>query len=88
MFFRKLFLPWTAGDAFDCEDAFQSFLKKKHRLYTDLRMIFIVLAAIPLIVGYVMDLRSVMLLTIAPLLLVLALSAGLDQMEKQLPPQE
>ena len=82
MFFRKHFLPWTAREAFECEEAFQNFLKKKQKLFTDLRMIFIVLAAIPLIVGYVMDLRPVMLVTIIPLILVLALSMALDRMEK------
>ena len=85
MFFRKHFLPWTVGEAFEQEETFQNFLKKKYRLFTDLRMIAIVIAAIPLVVGYVMDLRPVMLVTIVPLLLVLALSMALDRMEKLLP---
>jgi len=85
LFFRKHFLPWTAGDAFESEAAFRAFLQKKHKLFTDLRMIFIVIAAIPLIAGYVMDLRPVMLMTIVPLLVVLAATAGLDQIEKRLP---
>ena len=72
MFFRKHFLPWAAGDCFDTEEAFRSWLQKKHRLFTNLRMIFIVIAALPLIAGYVLDLRPVMLITIAPLLIVLA----------------
>ena len=85
MFFRKHVLPWTAGDAFESEAAFQAFLKKKYKLFTDLRMIFIVIAAVPLIAGYVMDLRPLMLVTIVPLLIVLAASAGMDQIEKHLP---
>lgn len=85
MFFRKHVLPWTAGDAFESEVAFQAFLKKKYKLFTDLRMIFIVIAAVPLIAGYVMDLRPLMLVTIVPLLIVLAASAGMDQIEKHLP---
>ena len=78
---QKHFLPWTAADRFETHEAFQAWLRKKHRLFTDLRMFFIVLAAIPLIVGYVMDLRPVMLVTILPLLIVLGLSMALDRME-------
>ena len=85
MFFRKLFLPWTAAAAFDQENAFLTFLQNKHRQFTNGRIIAIVIAAIPLILGYVLDLRPVMLLTIAPLLVVLALSVGLDRIEHQLP---
>jgi len=88
LFFRKHFLPWTAGDTFDSEEAFQAFLKKKQKLCTDLRIIFVLIAAAPLIVGYIMDLRPLMLVTIAPLLVVLAATAGLDQIEKRLPQPE
>ena len=84
MFFRKLFLPWTAEDCFETEEAFHRWLTAKHKRFTDLRMIFIVLAAIPLIAGYVLDLRPVMLVTIVPLLVVLAASAALDQIEKRI----
>ena len=84
MFFRKHFLPWTAGEAFENEEAYQNFLKRKHKLFTDLRMIAIVIAAVPLIIGYVLNLRPIMLVTIVPLILVLALSMALDRVEKQL----
>ena len=84
MFFRKNFLPWTAEDCFDSEEAFRSWLAKKHKGLSNLRMLFVVLAAISLIVGYMMDLRPLMLVTIAPLLVVLVASAALDQIEKRM----
>ena len=88
MFFRKHILPWTARGCFESEDQFTAWLRKKHKLFTDLRIVFILIAAVPLLVGYVTDLRPVMLVTIAPLLVVVAASAGLDQIEKRLPEQE
>lgn len=83
LFFRKHILPWTARAAFESDAAFQSFLKRKYKLFTDLRMVFIVIAAVPLILGYVMDVRPLMLVTIIPLLIVLAASVAMDQIEKQ-----
>ena len=88
MFFRKHILPWTSRDCFESEAEFTAWLQKKHKLFSDLRIIFILIAAVPLIVGYIMDLRPLMLVTIAPLLIVLAASAGLDQIEKLFPEPE
>ena len=78
---QKHFLPWTAADRFETHEAFQAWLRKKHRLFTDLRMLLLVPAAFFLIAGYVLDRRSLMILTVAPLLLVLLLSAALDKTE-------
>ena len=79
--FQKHFLPWTAADRFETDEDFQTWLRKKHKLFTDLRMLFLVPAAIFLIAGYVLDRRPLMILTVAPLLLVLLLSAALEKTE-------
>ena len=88
MFFRKHILPWTARDCFESEAQFTAWLQKKHKLFSDLRIIFVLIAAVPLIAGYIMDLQPLMLVAIAPLLVILAASAGLDQIEKLFPEPE
>ena len=79
--FQKHFLPWTAADRFENGEAFQAWLRKKHKLFTDLRMLLLVPAAVFLIAGYVLDRRPLMVLTVVPLILVLLLSAALDKTE-------
>ncbi len=86
MFVRKLFLPWTAGDCFDSDDAFDAFLRRRHRQFTNARMVFVILAAVLLIAGYFIDRRPVMLAAIAPLLAVLGASMALDRIEAILGP--
>lgn len=81
---RKIFLPWDAADCFDTEEAFRRWLQRCVKCYTDLRMLALVIAAACLILGYVMDLRPVMLCTIAPLALVLLFSVQLDKTEAEL----
>jgi len=79
--FQKHFLPWTAADRFETDEAFQHWLRKKQKLFTDLRMLFLVAAAIFLIAGYCLDRRPLMILTVIPLALVLLLSVALDRIE-------
>ena len=84
MFFRKLFLPWTASDQFETQEAFHHWLQRCMDRFNNLRMICLVPAALCLIVGYMMDRRPIMLLTIIPLVLVLLSSIAMDQIEKEL----
>lgn len=84
MFFKKWLLPWTAAEQFKTEQEFQSWLKRRHRGFTDLRMVLLVIAAAVLLVGYVLDRRPVMLLTIIPLVLLLLATMALDQIEKRM----
>ena len=84
MFFRKRFLPWTASQCFDSEDAFLSWLAGCHTKFNNWRMICLFPAMICLLAGYILDRRPIMLLTVIPLLLVLLLSIGLDRIEKTL----
>jgi len=84
LFIRKHILPWTAAACFKTDEAFYSWLQKKHRFYTNLRMIFLVLAAACLLPGYLLEQRPIMLLTAVPLALVLLVSMALEQIEKRL----
>ena len=82
MFFRKLFLPWTASQCFDTEEAFLSWLAGCQIRFDRWRMICLFPAMICLLAGYFLDRRPIMLLTVIPLLLVLLLSVALDRIEK------
>ena len=84
MFFRKLFLPWTAADCFPSEDAFFAWLRTCSKRFNDLRMICLFPAAGCLLAGYILDYRPVMLLTILPLVLVLLLSLAMDRIDRAL----
>ncbi len=84
MFFRKLFLPWTVSGCFETEDAFQTWLHRRWRVFTDLRMVVLAVAVLCLLAGYFTGRRPLMLLTIIPLALVLLLSVALARMEAAL----
>lgn len=84
MFFKKWFLPWTAQEQFESTQQFQAWLKRQHKRFTDLRMVLLVLAAAALLAGYALDSRPVMLVTIAPLALLLLATMALDQIEKHM----
>ena len=79
--FRKFFLPWTASDCFETERAFQTWLRRRWRVFTDLRMVVLAAAVLCLLAGYIAGRRPIMLLTIIPLVLVLLLSVALARME-------
>ena len=81
MFFRKLFLPWTVSDQFSSAGDYQAWLNIRHKELTDLRIFFLIPSAICLLVGYCMDLRPVMVLTVVPLALVLLISIMLEKTE-------
>ena len=84
MFLRKLFLPWTASQGFDSEDAFLSWLAGCQTRFYNWRMVCLLPAMLFLLAGYILDRRPIMLLTVIPLFLVLLLSIGLDRIEKTL----
>ena len=79
--FRKAWLPWTAADQFGSEEAFDQWLTRRGKVFGDLRMLFLVLATGLLIVGYVVELRPVMLLSVLPLALVLLLTLMISKTE-------
>lgn len=80
-FLRKCFLPWTAGRCFPHEEAFLSWLQRKHRRLNDVRAVFLLLAAAALIAGYALDRYLIMVLAVAPLAVVLLLSLAIAQTE-------
>lgn len=77
----KYFLPWTAASLFDTEEQFHDWLRRRCKWFTDVRIIFLLLAVVCLLIGYFLDRRPIMLLTIAPLALVLLLTMGIGKME-------
>ena len=81
MFFRKLFLPWTVSDQFETPEEFQDFLKVSQKRLINHRIFWLIPSALCLVVGYCLDLRPVMVLTVLPLAVVLLLSILLDRTE-------
>ncbi len=81
-FFCKTFTPWLSRDCFDTDEAFFRWLARRKSVFATLRMVLIVLAVIPLLLGYVTDRRPIMLLTILPLALVLLLTVALERIDK------
>lgn len=80
-FFRKYFVPWTAAGCFETEDRFQDWLRRRYKGFTDLRAVFLVLAVVCLLTGYIFARRPIMLLTILPLALVLLCTMALGKIE-------
>ena len=81
---RKAWLPWTAADRFDSESAFDQWLGCRLKVFGDLRMILLVAATGLLIVGYVLELRPVMLLSVLPLALMVGLTLAIGKTEEAL----
>lgn len=81
---RKAWMPWTAGDRFSSEEEWGRWLDRRLKVFGDLRMILLVLATGLLIVGYVLDRRPVMVLSVIPLALVLLLSVVIGKTEEAL----
>ncbi len=81
---RKAWMPWTAAALFPSEEAFGQWLQKRLKRFGDLRMVLLVGATALLLIGYVLDLRPVMLLCIVPLLLMLPLSLAISKTEQAL----
>ena len=78
---QKAFFPWTAACEFASEAEFQTQLKKTHRLYHSLRAVFLAAAAVLLLAGTFLDRYSITVLTVIPLVPVLALTPALSRIE-------
>ena len=81
---RKAWLPWTAADRFDSESVFGQWLSRRLKVFGDLRMILLVMATGLLIVGYVVELRPGMLLSVLPLALGLVVTLAISKTEEAL----
>ena len=81
---RKAWLPWTAADRFDSEPAFGQWLRRRLKVFGDLRIVLLIAATGLLIVGYVMELRPVMLLSVLPLVLMVGLTLAIGKTEEAL----
>ena len=81
---RKAWLPWTAADRFDSESVFDQWLSRRLKVFGDLRMVLLIAATGLLIVGYVMELRPVMLLSVLPLVLMVGLTLAIGKTEEAL----
>lgn len=88
MFFRKRFLPWTLSEQFQTREEFQDFLKFSQKQLTNQRIFWLIPAALCLLIGYCLDLRPIMILTVLPLVLVLLLSIALDRTEAAMDGQD
>lgn len=79
---RKAWLPWTAADDFPNQETFDQWLEHRTKRFHDLRLMFLAIATILLLVGYVLDRRPVMLMSVLPLALVLGLSLLIGKTEE------
>ena len=83
MFFRKYYLPWTVRAQFSTAGDFQAWLQKRLKRFAALRLGALALAAAALLAGYVLDSHPIMMVTIAPLCLVLLLSYAMEKTESE-----
>ena len=81
MFFRNLFLPWTIPNQFETPEQFQDFLRLRQKQLTNHRIFWLFPSALCLLIGYCMDLRPILVLTVLPLSIVLLLSISLERIE-------
>ena len=54
-FVRKLFAPWTAEACFDDLDDFYAFLLRRNKLLNAVRVVFFLIAAACLMLGYAFE---------------------------------
>ena len=78
---RKTWMPWTAARQFPSDEAFGQWLQKQLKFFGSLRLATLVLAAGFLVVGYVLDRRPILLLTILPLAGTLLLTKAIEKTE-------
>ena len=86
-FFRKLFAPWTAEVCFDDSDDFYAFLLRRNKILNALRVVFFLIAAVCLMLGYAFEPQPYNAIAVGALVLALGLSLVIIQNEKQLPPE-
>ena len=61
-FFRKLFAPWTAEACFDDSDDFYAFLLRRNKILNAVRVVFFLIAAVCLMLGFMERLLGFFLL--------------------------
>ena len=83
-FMRKLFAPWTAEACFDDLDDFYAFLLRR---LNAVRVVFFLIAAACLMLGYAFEPQPYNSVAVGALVLALGLSLVIIQNEKQLPPE-
>ena len=81
---RKAWMPWKTENHFPSQEAWDQWLQRRLKVFGDLRMVFLVLATALLLVGYVIDCRPVMLISVLPLGLVLLLTLAVGKTEETL----
>ena len=86
-FMRKLFAPGTAGDCFDDLDVFYAFLLHRNKVLNVVRVVFFLIAAVCLMLGYAFEPQPYNSVAVGALVLALGLSLVIIQNEKQLPPE-
>ena len=86
-FLCKLFAPWTAERFFDDLDKYFAFLLRRNRTLNTVRVVFFLIAAVCLMLGYAFDPQPYNAIAVAALVLALGLSLVIIQNEKQLPPE-
>ena len=86
-FFRRLFAPWTAEGCFDDPDDFYDFLLRRNKALNTVRVVFFLIAAACLMLGYAFEPQPYNSVAVGALVLALGLSLGIIQNEKQLPPE-
>ena len=86
-FFRKLFAPWTAEACFDELDDFYDFLLRRNKALNAVRVVFFLIAAACLMLGYAFEAQPYNSIAVGALVLALGLSLVIIQNEKQLPPE-
>ena len=84
-FLVKLFAPWKAEACFDDLDAFYAFLLRRNKALNAVRVVFFLIAAVCLMLGYAFEPKPYNPCAVAALVLALGLSLAIIQNEKQLP---
>lgn len=86
-FFCKLFAPWKAERFFEALDDFYDFLLRRDRTLNAIRVVFFLIAAVSLMLGYAFEPQPYNSVAVGALVVALGLSLVIIQNEKQLPPE-
>lgn len=86
-FFCKLFTPWRAARFFDDVDDFYDFLLRRDRSLNAVRVVFFLIAAVSLMLGYAFEPQPYNAVAVGALVVALGLSLVIIQNEKRLPPE-
>lgn len=87
-FFCKLITPWRAERYFSAPEAFAAFLRRASRVLSALRLIVLGVATLAMLVRIFTERRAMDYVLAGGFAVILLLSLGLIQIEKQLTQQE